>query len=94
VLNYWHKTLQRGRKSVRTTVRRRGESATVHIPTALLTAAGLNFDDAVELQARNGRIVIEPVRAQRYCLPDLVTAITEDNLHSAIEFGVVLDERG
>ena len=72
---------------MRTTMQRSGKSATVHIPAALLTAVGLNFGDAVELKARDGRIVIEPVRVQRYRLADLVNAITEDNLHSGIDFG-------
>jgi antitoxin MazE len=47
---------------MRVTVKKWGNSASVRIPAAIMEAARLSLDDAVDVREEGGRIVIEPVR--------------------------------
>ena len=68
------------------TVKKWGNSASVRIPAAVMEAAHLKLDDAVDVREEDGRIVIEPVRLKTYELGPLLAAITPDNLHGKIDF--------
>ena len=68
-------------------VKKWGNSASVRIPAAIMQAARLDLDDAVELREESGRIVIEPVRRKDYDLEELVKRITRSNLHREEDFG-------
>jgi antitoxin MazE len=69
-------------------VRKWGNSAAVRIPAAVLDAAGLKADDAVEVREEDGRVVIEKARAPAEpTLEELLARITPDNLHDEIDWG-------
>jgi antitoxin MazE len=69
-------------------VRKWGNSAAVRIPAAVLDAAGLKADDAVEVREEDGRVVIEKARTpQELTLEELLAGITPDNLHEEIDWG-------
>jgi antitoxin MazE len=68
-------------------VRKWGNSAAVRIPAAVLDAAGLKADDAVEVHEEDGRVVIEKARPQPITLEWLLAGITPDNLHEEVDFG-------
>jgi antitoxin MazE len=69
-------------------VRKWGNSAAVRIPAAVLDAAGLKADDAVEVREEAGRVVIEKARpAAELTLEELLAGITPDNLHEEIDWG-------
>lgn len=72
---------------MRVTVKKWGNSASVRIPAALMDAAKLQLDDAVDMREEGGRIIIEPVRQKHYELSNLLAAITERNLHGETDFG-------
>ena len=72
---------------MRATVRKWGNSAAVRLPSAVMQAARLTLDAPVEVREEDGRIVIEPVRDADLRLNDLLSAITDDNRHDAIETG-------
>jgi len=72
---------------MRATVKKWGNSASIRIPAALMDAANLELDDAVEVREEGGRIIIEPVRQKRYELVKLLAAITPRNLHAEADFG-------
>jgi antitoxin MazE len=72
---------------MRATVKKWGNSASVRIPAALMDAAKLRLDDAVDLREEGGLIIIEPVRQERYGLAELLAGITSRNLHSETDFG-------
>jgi antitoxin MazE len=72
---------------MRVTVKKWGNSASVRIPAAIMEAARLSLDDAVDVREEGGRIVIEPVRQKEYDLARLLADITPDNLHAEIDFG-------
>jgi antitoxin MazE len=68
------------------TVKKWGNSASVRIPAAVMEAAPLKLDDAVDVKEEHGRIVIEPVRPKTYDLDRMLADITPDNLHGEIDF--------
>jgi antitoxin MazE len=72
---------------MKATVKKWGNSAAVRIPASVMDAMHLHLDDAVEVRAEKGRIVIEPVRQKTYVLNDLLQGITSKNLHEAVDFG-------
>ena len=72
---------------MRGSVRKWGNSASVRIPASVMAAAHLRLDQAVEIRAEHGSIVIEPVRTDACRLGELLAGITEDNLHDDIGFG-------
>ena len=72
---------------MRVLVKKWGNSASVRIPTAVMQAARLQLDQAVDVREEQGRIVIEPVPTEDIDLISLVAGITPENLHEPIEFG-------
>ncbi|EOZ8625130.1 MULTISPECIES: AbrB/MazE/SpoVT family DNA-binding domain-containing protein [Enterobacteriaceae] len=72
---------------IQVTVKKWGNSPSVRLPAAIVRQASLSVDDVVELVVEDGRIVIMPVKTKEYSLDALMSAITEDNLHSEISFG-------
>jgi len=72
---------------MRTMVKKWGNSASVRIPVAVMQAAHLDLDEAVDVREESGRIVIEPARRKEYDLAELVKGITRENLHDQADFG-------
>ena len=72
---------------MRATVKKWGNSAAVRIPAAIMEAARLDVDAAVDVREEAGRIVIEPVRRKTYDLRELVKGITAENRHEAVDYG-------
>ncbi len=72
---------------MRTVVKKWGNSASVRIPAAVMQAAHLDLDEAVDVREESGRIVIEPAQRKEYDLAELVKQITVENLHDEAEFG-------
>ncbi len=67
-------------------LRKWGNSPAVHLPAAIMAAAHLTLDQAVEVRVENGRVIIEPV-APTYVLDDLLAGITPENRHAEQDFG-------
>ena len=72
---------------MRVIVKKWGNSASVRIPSAVMQAAHLALDDAVDVREEGGCIVIQPLRSQEYNLAQLLSQITPDNLHDRVDFG-------
>ncbi len=68
-------------------VKKWGNSASVRIPAAMMEAARLRLDQAVDVREESGRIIIEPIREEMYDLGVLVAGITNENRHDAIDMG-------
>jgi antitoxin MazE len=72
---------------MRVIVKKWGNSASVRIPAAIMQAAHLRLDEAVDVRVEDGRIVVEPVHPKEYDLDQLLAAITSNNLHAEADFG-------
>ena len=69
---------------MRATVRKWGNSAAIRLPAAVMEAARLELDAAVEVREEDGRVVIEPVREAELVLADLLAGMAENNLHGEV----------
>ena len=67
-------------------VKKWGNSPAVRLPAAIMEAAHLTINQAVEVRAENGRVIIEPVEPA-YALEDLLAGITAENRHAEQDFG-------
>lgn len=72
---------------MRINVKKWGNSAAVRIPAAVMQAARINLDDAVEVREEGGRIVIERVRDPNSDLAAMIARITPENRHEESDFG-------
>ena len=72
---------------MRVSVRKWGNSPSVRIPASVMAAVGLRLDQAVDLRAENGRIIVEPI-IEGFDLAAALDAITPDNRHTESDFGV------
>ncbi|TVR67196.1 MAG: AbrB/MazE/SpoVT family DNA-binding domain-containing protein [Candidatus Competibacteraceae bacterium] len=67
-------------------VKKWGNSPAVRLPAAIMEAAHLALDQAVEVRVENGRVIIEPA-APSFALDDLLAGITPRNRHTEQDFG-------
>jgi antitoxin MazE len=72
---------------MRVIVKKWGNSAAVRIPSGVMEAACLSLDAAVDIREQDGQIVIEPIRASKVDLAQLLAGITPENLQGGIDFG-------
>jgi antitoxin MazE len=68
-------------------VKKWGNSASVRIPSALMTSAHLQLDQMVEIREEGGRLVIEPIVVPSYDLDDMLSNMTPDTFHDDLDFG-------
>lgn len=68
-------------------VKKWGNSAAIRLPVSLMKSISIDVDSEVNITEDKGRIIIEPVKKQKYILSDLLAEITEENLQSEIDFG-------
>ncbi len=72
---------------MRARVQKWGNSLAVRIPKAFAAEAQLKPDSAVDISLVNGKLVLEPIAAEKDELERLLAAVTEDNLHREIDTG-------
>jgi antitoxin MazE len=72
---------------MRARVQKWGNSLAVRIPSAFAREAALAKDSDVDLALENGRLIITPVRQQRYVLEEMLDRITPENIHEEVDFG-------
>ena len=68
-------------------VKKWGNSASVRIPSSVMAAAALSVDQAVDVRAEDGRLIIEPIKAPVYDLDQLLDQMTPESFHEEIDFG-------
>lgn len=74
------------------TVKRQGNSASIRIPNAIMTAANLYIGATVDVREDDGRIVIELIREDEPELACLIEGITPENLHAEVSYGAAVDK--
>jgi antitoxin MazE len=68
-------------------VKKWGNSASVRIPAAVMAAASLSIDQAVEISAADGRVIIEPIKSPVFDLDQLLEQMTPETFHDDVDFG-------
>jgi antitoxin MazE len=64
-----------------------GNSLAVRIPKTLATEAHLAQEAVVELAVAKGKLIIAPIKRQKYKLEELVSRITDENIHKEVIWG-------
>ena len=72
---------------MQTRVQKWGNSLGVRIPRGLAEQIGFGAGSEVSLSARDGELVVKPVRPTRLNLDDLLAGVTAENLHSSVDTG-------
>ena len=72
---------------MKTQVQKWGNSLALRIPKAFAANLGLAQNSPVELSLKDGNLVVRPSSIQRYELSELLTLVTEANLHSEQDYG-------
>jgi len=73
--------------TVITKVQMWGNSLGLRIPKVLAEDIGVQEGGNVDLKVEGGRLVVEPVRAGRLDLANLLSQVTPENLHGETETG-------
>lgn len=68
-------------------IRKWGNSLGIRIPKTVIEKVNLGENSEVEVESKNGTIVIFPVKKE-YSLDSLLDQITKSNLHSEEEFKI------
>ena len=75
-------------------VQKWGNSLGVRIPRALAREASVDADTEVDITSQGGKIVITPIRRKAYTLRQLLSRITEENLHGEVDTGAPVGQEG
>lgn len=75
---------------MRTRVKKWGNSLAVRIPRAIAAEVGLEPDADVEMTLVDGSLVVTSVAREDARLADLLSRVTEENLHEEIDSGVAV----
>ena len=70
---------------MKTTVRKWGNSLAIRIPKAISEELSINEKTELEMSARDGLLILKP--KHRYILKDMLSEITDENLHMEIDTG-------
>ncbi len=68
-------------------IRKWGNSPAVRIPSSLMEIANFSINQAIQVRAENGRVIIEPA-PEAWSLDAMIGAITPENRHQEIDFGI------
>jgi antitoxin MazE len=68
-------------------IRKWGNSPAVRLNSSAMKIASFDIEQRVVIKASKGRIVIEPADKFDYSLDDLLSGITRENLHDAVDTG-------
>jgi antitoxin MazE len=73
---------------MRTKIQKWGNSLSVRIPKAVAEKVGLKEQDSLEIEVRDDKVVLLPMKERDYSLKDLLKGVTKKNLHKEIDFGL------
>jgi antitoxin MazE len=72
---------------MRVQVKKWGNSASIRIPASVMAAADLSIDQAVDVRAEGGRVIVEPILAPVYDLDRLLDEMTPETFPDEVDFG-------
>ncbi len=75
---------------MRTRIQKWGNSLALRIPKALALEANLENDAVVELVLVEGQLVVRPATKPQWTLEELLSGVTQDNMHHEIATGLAV----
>lgn len=73
-------------RSMKTKIRKWGNSLALRIPKAIAEDSQLSIGSTVDLSVKNNTLVVKSIE-EKYSIEDLVSKISDDNVHSEIDTG-------
>jgi antitoxin MazE len=70
-----------------TRVKKWGNSLALRIPAPLAAEAGLAENSPVDLSLADGKLVVSPLYQKEYDLQQLLSLVSEENLHREVDMG-------
>lgn len=64
-----------------------GNSLAVRLPMVLAKELSMHEGSEVDLYMRDGKLVIEPAKPVEYELQEMLSRVSDDNLHGEYSFG-------
>ena len=68
-------------------VQKWGNSSALRIPKSFAEDTHLTTGCVVDLSVRDGKLIIDPARKQKYRLEDLLKRVSKSNLHLEVDMG-------
>lgn len=68
-------------------VQKWGNSLALRIPKSLAVETGIAADSEVDLLLEGDKLVIRPVKKPRRTLKELLKGVTDENIHSEVDWG-------
>jgi antitoxin MazE len=75
------------RRNMRLRVQKWGNSLALRIPAAFARQTGVGSGSEVELELDGKRLIITPTPPGSYSLAELLSGVTDENLHVALDTG-------
>jgi antitoxin MazE len=75
---------------MQTKIQKWGNSLAIRIPKPFALEIGLDQNSVVEVSVSGGKLLLEPVTAPEYTLEQLLAQVTDANLHTETDIGVVV----
>jgi antitoxin MazE len=72
-------------------VQKWGNSLALRIPKSFAAEVGLESNSPVEMSLRDGKLVVVPSEKPRFTLRQLLTQVTEGNLHHEVDTGSAVE---
>jgi antitoxin MazE len=72
---------------MKTRVQKWGNSLALRIPKSFATEAGLDRDSSVEVSLIDGKLTIVPDTKTKFTLKQLLSQVTNENLHHEVDTG-------
>lgn len=72
---------------MKTTAQKWGNSLAIRVPKSIALQAGLKVKDALDIEVREGVVLLRPHLRRVYKLEDLVKRMTPRNMHKELDFG-------
>ena len=70
-----------------TRIQKWGNSLALRIPKSFATEIGLHRETSVDVSLANGKLLITPVAKPKLSLEELLSQVTEENIHHEIDTG-------
>ena len=72
---------------MRTRIQKWGNSLALRIPKALAAEVHIEQDSLVEVSLVEGKLILEPVAEPAWTLEELLSKVTDQNLHGEVDTG-------
>ena len=69
------------------TIKKWGNSPALRISSSIMELAQLTVNQTVNINVLKGKIIIEPIAPKETRLEDLLSRMTQDNIHTEESFG-------